>query len=357
MSKSKVFFQTVKNSKDKVQVAAKFKELIKQSKLCEDFKKDEIVAIKTHMGEKGNTGHVDAQVIKVLIDKLKSKATKPFITDTNVLYHGNRVNAVDHLILAHEHGFCLEKLGAPVIICDGLLGENAEDITINKKHFEKVSIAKPVLYLDNIVSIAHVTGHLLTGFAASIKNMGMGFASRAGKLKQHSNIKPTVRENNCVLCRRCIENCPVSAIIEKEKHVFIDQNICIGCAECIVACKFNAICDNYGENAKILSEKMVEYAYGVLKHPKKKVFFNFALRITKNCDCMAKDEPNIVEDLGIFASNDPVACDKAAAEMVIAQAKEDIFKKVYPNADVYINQLNYAQEIGLGNLEYELIRI
>jgi len=245
----------------------------------------------------------------------------------------------------------------PVFISDGLMGENAIDVVVNQKHFKSVNIARPVIYFDTIVSVAHVTGHMLTGFAASIKNMGMGFASRTGKLRQHSNIKPHVKVNNCVFCRRCIEHCPVTAICEKDGRAFIDEVVCVGCGECIAACKFAAISDDYGEDAKVVVEKMVEYAYGVLQRVKRRVFFNFAVRITKNCDCMARDEPRIVPDIGIFASNDPVACDKAAADMVLEKAGGDIFKKVYPQADFYLHQLQYARDIGLGNPEYDLVRI
>ena len=357
MTKSVVYFQPVDDCRDTIALAARFKNLIKASGLCEDFKKGELLPVKLHMGEKGNTGHVDARVVKVMIDKLKSKAVKPFIAETNVLYQGRRVNAVDHLMLACEHGFSPEQLGAPVFIADGLWGENAFEVEISKKHFKNVNIAKPVKYFDSLISIAHVTGHLLTGYAASIKNVGMGLASRAGKLRQHSNIKPHVKRENCTLCRRCLQVCPVSAIIEAEGKAFIRQEVCVGCGECIAACKFAAIAEDYGEDAKILTEKIVEYAYGVLLNVRKKVFFNFAVRITKNCDCMAKDERPIVKDVGIFASADPVACDKAAAEMIVSAAGEDVFRKVYPNADIYENQILYAQEIGLGSAQYELRRI
>ncbi len=355
MGKSIVYFQEVTNSKDKVLLKSKFKQLIKETKLCEMARKGELIPIKLHMGEKGNTGHVDAAVIKALVDALKSKAAKPFITDTNVLYQGRRVNTVDHLMLASEHGFDIQTLGAPVIITDGILGENFTDVRIDKKHFKTITVAKPVTYFDFLISATHVTGHLLTGFAGSIKNIGMGLASRAGKLKQHSNIKPRVIENNCVLCRKCIEHCPAQAISEQNEHALINPQICLGCAECIIACKFGAIADDYGENAKIMTEKMVEYAYGILLNMKRKMFFNFAVHITRNCDCLAKDEPSIIEDLGIFASIDPVACDKAVADMVLKKAQGDVFKKAYPQADFYMYQLLYAAEIGLGNLEYELI--
>lgn len=357
MTKSTVYFQEVNDARDTVLLAAKFKNLVKQSKLCENFRKGDLIPIKVHMGEKGNTGHVNAAVVKVLIDKLKSKAVKPFIVETNVLYQGRRVNAIDHMMLASEHGFDINMLGAPVFIGDGLHGENAMEVKIDQRHFQSVSIARPVMYFDTIISIAHVTGHMLTGFAASIKNIGMGLASRTGKLRQHSNIKPHIKQENCTLCKRCIRHCPVSAIIERGGKAFIQKEVCIGCGDCIAACKFNAIPEDWGEDAKIVSEKMVESAYGALLGIKNKVFFNFAVKITKNCDCMAKDEPRIVKDIGIFASLDPVACDKAAADMALSEAGGDIFKKVFPEADFCMHHLEYAEKIGLGTMDYELERI
>jgi len=357
MSKSIVFFQPVINSKDKVQTGNKFKNLIKQSKLCDGMRKGDLIPIKMHLGEKGNTGYVDPLIIKQLINQLKAKATKPFVVETNVLYQGKRVNAIDHMMLGAEHGFDANALGAPVFIADGLWGENSMDVEINKKYFKIATIAKPVMYFDSLISIAHVTGHMLTGFAASIKNIGMGLASRTGKLMQHSNIKPKVITERCTFCKRCMEHCGVNAIFEENSKAFINPDICVGCGKCIAACKFAAIADTYGEDAKILSEKMVEYAYGVLLNVKQRVFFNFAVHITKNCDCMARDEPSIIDDIGIFASTDPVACDKAAADMIVRNAKGDLFKKVLPSADSYMNQLVYAQQIGLGNIDYDLVEV
>ena len=179
-------------------------------------------------------------------------------------------------------------------------------------------------------------------------------ASRTGKLRQHSNIKPKVIVDNCTFCKRCIDHCPAEAIFEKAQKAFISEDICIGCGDCIAACKFAAITDSYSEDVGVLSEKMVEYSYAVLKDIKQKVFFNFAVHITKNCDCMAKDEPSVVGDVGIFASDDPVACDKAAADAIVKKAELDVFKKGYPNADYYMNQLNYAEQLGLGTNQYEL---
>ncbi len=355
--KPKVFFIPLENHKDIEKIKHAFRILIKESKLIEDVEKDSLVAIKLTFGEKGNKGYIDPRVVKVVVDKIKSKAAKPFLTDSNVIYHGERMNAVDHQELAYAHGFSRENVSCPVIISDGLLGENNIDIAIEGRHIKKAHLAGITFHLDHVVSLAHFTGHLLTGFAAAIKNIGMGFASRKGKLQQHSSIKPKVIGKNCRFCRQCIAVCAVKAVTEKDGLAFIEEHICVGCGDCLVACKFDAIEVDYGENADILGEKMVEYAYAALRNIKRKSFFNFLLRITKECDCLARDDPAVVDNIGILASTDPVAIDKAGVDMVLEKSKKDIFKELHPDSCSVINQLRYAQEIGLGKLDYELMKL
>ena len=83
-------------------------------------------------------------------------------------------------------------------------------------------------------------------------------------------------------------------------------------------------------------------------------FINFGIKITKECDCLAKDDPRIVADIGILASFDPVSIDKASLDLVNKASGRDIFKEVHPKRDG-LRQLVYAFELGLGTLEYELI--
>ena len=102
---------------------------------------------------------------------------------------------------------------------------------------------------------------------------------------------------------------------------------------------------------------MVEYAKAVLKdRDKNYAFINFATKITKECDCLAKDDPRIVPDVGILASDDPVSIDKASLDLINNSAGTDIFRQVHPLRDGY-KQLKYASRIGLGNLEYELVAL
>jgi uncharacterized Fe-S center protein len=102
---------------------------------------------------------------------------------------------------------------------------------------------------------------------------------------------------------------------------------------------------------------MAEHALGVLKGKENRaVFINFAVKITKNCDCIAKDEPRICDDIGFLLSTDPIAIEKATLDLVTDTMGNDIFKKSYPHLDPMV-QIRHGEKIGLGTTNYELIEI
>lgn len=354
---SQVFFIKVKNSKDIERLKADFKALLNKSAAVEGINKKEFVALKLTFGEKDNTGFVDPRLIKTLVDKIKSKAARPFLTDSNVIYEGQRMNAIDHLHTAYEHGFTLENTGAPVIIADGLMGESSEKVKIEGVNLKSISIPPLVSRLDNLIGIAHATGHIFATYGGAIKNIAMGFASRAGKQIQHSSLKPEVIEGKCNFCQRCLQLCPAKAIIEKKNRAFIKKEICLGCGECISSCPYDSIEVQWNDDLQMFGQRMVEYCYGILSLIRNKFFINFALHITRNCDCLAKDEANIVEDIGILASRDIVALDTATLDLIEQGGGKEVLTKLHPEKVDYRKQLAYAQKIGLGNQAYELINL
>lgn len=119
--KSKVYFIKVDNGEDVASVAQKARWLFDFAGFEETIAKNDMVAVKTSFGEKGNIGHLKPPIIKAVVDKVKDCKGKPFLIETNTLYVGRRTNAVDHISHAHEHGFSYENIGAPIIIGDGLL--------------------------------------------------------------------------------------------------------------------------------------------------------------------------------------------------------------------------------------------
>jgi uncharacterized Fe-S center protein len=357
MKKSKVYFIPADGKELPDTLAEKARKIYLATGLNEKLEKDDFTALKIHFGEVKNTGYIRPQWLTGLIWEIGQKTSRAFLTDSNTLYVGNRSNSVDHIRLAWSHGFTREIVGIPVIIADGLIGHDKYESKSAQTRTSSSKIAAAILDSDAFVCLSHVTGHVQTGLGAAIKNMGMGCASRAGKLDQHSSVHPRVNPKQCRNCSICFEFCPEDAIVQAEGHVTIDPGKCIGCGECLVVCKPGAIKMRWDEDSRRLQEMMAEYAYRVFQHFKgKTAFLNFLIKITKDCDCMAKDDSRIVEDIGILGSLDPVAADKATADLVIKHGHgKDAFRKGY-NLDWSI-QLSHGEKIGLGSTHYELIEL
>ncbi len=353
---SQVFFIPASDREPQKVLAKKVDRIFQYLKLSEKIERSHFVALKIHFGEKGNTGYIKPEWLLQLIKRLKEKTSRVFLTDTNTLYTGNRSNAIDHLLLAAEHGFISSKLGIPLVIADGLIGRNDDEIAINLPQIESAKIASTFLNTHMLICLNHFTGHILTGFGAAIKNLGMGCASRAGKLEQHSDVHPSINPHVCQYCRTCFDYCPANAIVERHEKAHILEEKCIGCGECLVVCVFGAVRINWDNDQSRVQEKMVEYAYSVMRLFKGNIgFLSFLVKMTKDCDCMSKEALPILEDIGILASLDPVAVDKASLDMVIEKAGKDILKE--KNSVNWSIQLMHGQKIGLGTTDYKLIKL
>ena len=350
--KTPVYFIRAKADEGQDVLAKKACALIKQSKIFSDISKDDFIGIKLHFGEKDNTGFINPRVVKDIGKLCKARSRSTCLIETNTIYRGARSDTISHLNLAYSHGFNYKNVELPIIISDGLTGRNFVSIKIDKTHTKEAKIASDIIDFQYILSLAHITGHCQTGLGGSIKNIGMGCASRAGKLWQHSTVLPEVAQNKCTGCSLCTKWCPANAITLHNKKAVISKKKCIGCGECTVACRREAIGIEWNESVHNLQEKMAEYAYAALGN-KKKGFLNFLIKMTKDCDCMAKDDPRIQPDIGILASKDPIAIDRATIDLLIKEAGCDRLKEGYPNIDWNI-QLEHGSKIGLGNLDYEL---
>ncbi|EYE89071.1 4Fe-4S ferredoxin [Fervidicella metallireducens AeB] len=368
--KSKVYFANLRARSARENKISKIKRLFDLAGFDDFINKNDITAIKIHFGEKGNDSYINPVYVRQVVDKVKEKGGKPYITDTNTLYSGSRANAVDHLITAIEHGFDYSVVGAPLIIADGLLSKNSVEVEINKKHFQKVKIAGDIKAADCMIVMSHFKGHEMAGFGGAIKNLAMGCAPAAGKQQQHSTVKPEVKINKCISCGKCIQICPVKAIDFLEKKAQINHKICIGCGECITVCPVKAIAPKWDTDIEPFLERMTEYALGAVQNKGDKIgYINFLMNITPDCDCVPWSDAPIVPDIGILASKDPVAIDKASLDLVNQQIGlknslltcnhehgKDKFFGMRENVNGHI-QIKYGEEIGLGFSEYELIEI
>ncbi|MEW6685848.1 MAG: DUF362 domain-containing protein [Candidatus Edwardsbacteria bacterium] len=364
---AKVYFTDLRCDLEK-NLLSKLANLFDKAELGKIVSSGDLVALKIHFGERGNTAFIPPFLVRVIVDKVKSLGGKPFLTDTNTLYTGSRVNAIAHLQTAIANGFDYSVVDCPLVIADGLKGNSFTEVEITGRHFRKVKIGAEIYQAEAMIALTHFKGHELTGFGGAIKNLGMGCASRGGKLAIHSSIHPKVRIERCIGCGECLTWCPVKAISLIDKKARIDSKICLGCAECTLVCRQHAIGFDWDEGAEVAQQKMVEHALGTVKNKKGKVgFLNFIMKVTPACDCYPSSDTAIVPDIGILASFDAVAIDQASVDLVnqseglkdtalkkAFKSNSDKFRDIYPAVDWSI-QLDYGTKSGLGAKEYELI--
>jgi len=319
------------------------------------LKKDELVPVKITIGDAPCVYHTSPELVRSVLSGIRQRKAKPFLFDTSVIYHGQRRNAVDHLNLAQKKGFGQEQMDAPFVIADGLLGQDGRELAIDGSVIKKVKVPSFVGMLESLYVVSHATGHIVSGFAAALKNVAMGMSCRSSKQMQHSSLKPSVIEKKCIACGCCIAVCPANAIGLKKGKAYIDKDACFGCAECLCACKFDAVSINWQEDPGVFCRRMVEVASVILEKFSNAYFINLALDITKECDCIsAKGERMVSGNIGILASRDILSLDKATADLALAHSKSDYF---YRNKGTFESMFEYAARKRLGSLEYELIRV
>jgi uncharacterized Fe-S center protein len=352
--KSDVYFIKVSAADLESRLTA-LRQLLQKTSPFLAYQKGEFIPLKITIGDSACTYNLSPKLIKAVVWEVKEKGAKPFLFDTNVIYQGQRQNAIDYLNLAQSKGFGHSQVGAPFIIADGLFGQDGRIFNLQEKVIEKIKLPSFIGFLDSLLVLSHPTGHIVSGYAGALKNIAMGMSCRPTKQVQHSSLKPTVIEQKCVGCGCCLKICPVSAITLKNNLAQIDAQLCLGCGECLCACKFEAISINWEEDPAVFCQRMVEVANFILEKFKNKFFFNFAFDITQECDCMSdKDEKMIAENLGILASQDAVSIDKATLDLACKTKTSDFLEE---RKAVYAEMLEYAAAKGIGNLDYNLIQL
>jgi len=337
------------------ELAAALEPFLRARKLLDFVSPRDMVPVKTHFGEEGTRGFVRPHLLAVLAAEIRRRGGLPFLTETSTLYRGRRANAVEHLELAREHGFTFATTGMSIVMADGLLGDEEVPVKIDGTHYKEVQIAAQIVKSQCLVLVSHFTGHILAGFGGALKNLGMGCASRRGKLIQHSTARPRIKAAKCTGCGECVRWCPRDAISLPEGRAVIDSSICIGCGECLAVCRFDAVTFNWKETHVNLQEKIVEHAMGAVAGKEDHLLcLNFLTRVSRDCDCMKGFEA-MAPDLGVLISTDPVAVDAASLDLVEKETARSIRQLAHDIPSR--GQLDHAARLGFGSVDYELIKV
>ena len=262
------------------------------------------IAIKLHSGEAGNQNYLRPEFVKPLIEKLGGT-----VVECNTAYAGERNTSEKHKKLIEEHGW------SKYFKFD-LMDEEGPDKVLevkNGKVLKENFVGKNLLNYNSMLVLSHFKGHPMGGYGGALKQLSIGCASSEGKAWIHS------------------------AGQSKDQYT---------------------IWDNLPEQDKFL-ESMADAASTVNDLFKGKVvYINVMKNLSVDCDCCAVAEDPCMQDIGILASTDPVAIDQACIDLVYNsedKGKEHFIERVESRHGIHT--IEVAEELGVGNREYELINI
>lgn len=259
------------------------------------------VAVKISTGEPGGNNYLKPALIGDLVKKVKGT-----IVECNTAYGGGRANTTAHLQAAKDHGFTAI---AEVDIMDAE-GETALPVK-GGKHLKEDFVGSHFLNYDFTIILSHFKGHAMGGFGGAIKNMSIGIASSAGKAWIHSAGKT--------------KGDPWSNLPEQDDFL----------------------------------ESMAEAAKAIANHCGEKILYiSVANNLSIDCDCAAAPEDPKMGDIGILASLDPVALDKACVDQVYSSPDHGRIHLIERMESRHgIHTLVHAEKLGMGSQQYELIML
>ncbi|MBS7611859.1 DUF362 domain-containing protein [Candidatus Bathyarchaeota archaeon] len=375
---SNVFMVDARSRSSEESLVRKLELLMDRAGLPHIIGSSDRVAVKTHMGAPLTTRYLRSFYVRTAVDYVKKLGAKPTVVETTGLgLLDPRGTAKKYLEVALMHGFSKETLGAEILIMDGELGLDCAKVEVKGFKLKEISIPKTLLEFDFILNLTHFKGHEMTVFSGAIKNIGVGCVGKETKYFIHYLNKPSVDIALCNGCGECVKTCPVKAIHMVNGKAVLNQDVCYGCKACQTICPVKALKSTRITDPSEIQLRVLDATYGLLKTIgfNKVLNVNFLLEVDWKCDCehqqLGWSDLPIVPDIGILASKDIVAVDKASIDLVNAapaipgsQAYEvgainpgsDKFKMLYPKAD-WMFMLKNAEEIGLGSMNYTLIKI
>ena len=256
------------------------------------------VAVKVHSGEKGNQNYLKAEMFKDIINHVNGT-----IVECNTAYEGMRNTTEKHKELIKMHGW------TDLYNVDIMDEEGEFELEIpNGKVIKKNYVGEHLKNYDSMLVISHFKGHPMGGYGGALKNISIGVASSRGKAYIHGAGEE-------------------SKIWTADHDLFLES----------MADASKSIMNYFGDEI---------------------LFINVMCNMSVDCDCCAKAEDPCMKDIGILASKDPVALDKACLDLVYKSedvGKEHLIERIESRNGVHT--VDAAYELGVGDKEYELMEI
>jgi hypothetical protein len=350
----------------------KFEYFLKNFTLEKYIAKKDIIPLKIHLGNDGAFRTIRPQFVQKVVERVKKIPAKPFVTDSV------RIAGYDYLEVANKGGYNHLSLGAPIVIADGIYGNDSIMVEAGDL-LGKVAVASAIYDAKSMIVLSHVKGHIQAVFGGAIKNISMGGVSaqprnsswKEGRGKMHFLHGDIMKWNKekCILCFDCAKICPAECITFIDKVYTVDKKKCFRCGRCARVCPEGAI--EVPITHENFMKAVAEGAKAVLStfDKEKILYINFLIEMQPECDCMPIADTPVVQDQGILISDDPVAIDAATldlvtninplpgslAENIDIEKNVDIFSLLHgKNGKI---QLIEAEKMGLGSLSYTIEKV
>ncbi len=330
---------------------------------------EESLALKINLGELGYSHALPPIITSSLFTKTRAMGARTLVTDSGSLFKGSRFDGYNWMENAQLMGYSNgETYDNQMMLAGGYTNEEGKFWPGEGDYLAGVEIGSLLTDIGNLVVLSHVTAHPLLGLAGALNSLGLGFLTNSGKLKIHASLQMGLDPDICNHCGECLPFCPTTAVSEKSGQVFFDKRICNGCLGCLVSCPYNAVKID-PEGIAEFQKCVVDAAHTVIHKLRGRAFFiNFLSSVTpQTVDYPYSDIP-FIPDMGIIASEDPVAADWATYQMIIrspgvpgsiAQQLE-ILEKGQDKLEAITGQtpvemLEYAEKMKLGSKRFEFL--
>lgn len=327
------------------------------------------LAIKFNLPEIGYGHYLPPLIFTSIFEKARTQGVRPTLTDGCSPFKGSRFDGYNWtesaLMLGYSSG---ESFHNQLMQSGGYTNEEGNFWPSEGRHLAGIDLGSLLTDINNLMVVSHVTAHPLLGLSGALANLGLGFLTATGRLRLHGLLQIAYDAGRCDHCGECLAFCPTGAMSGEPGRVTFDPRTCNQCLGCFIACPHGAV-GVQPEGPLIYQECVVEAAHTVLKKLRGQAFFiNFLQSVTPQPDEYPYSDIPFIPDLGIIASEDPVAADWATHQMImqspgipgsIAQSLEvlgkgqDKLKAVTGHTPE--NMLAYAEELAIGSRKFEFL--